>query len=152
MKKGSIMTIESRRKMRAKKLGKPSWNKGKKLSTIHRKNLSDSHKGNTNSQRQKETAKANWTGEKNPRWKGGITPQIRQIRGSLEMKLWRKAVFERDGYTCIWCGITGGLLHADHIKPFSLFPELRFAIDNGRTLCADCHRTTDTYAMRIPKK
>jgi len=68
-----------------------------------------------------------------------------RIRKSKEYKLWRTAVFERDDYTCIWCGIRGNYLNADHIKPFALFPELRFAIDNGRTLCVDCHKKTGTW-------
>jgi hypothetical protein len=89
-----------------------------------------------------------YKGEKHYNWKGGITPINETIRRSVEYKLWRKSVFERDKYTCVWCGKTGGTLHADHIKPFALFPELRFAIDNGRTLCVDCHKTTETFGHR----
>lgn len=75
-------------------------------------------------------------------WRGGITPLIKKLRNSSEYKIWRKAVFERDNYTCIWCGKKGGELNADHIKQFAYYPELRFAIDNGRTLCVSCHRKT----------
>ena len=85
-------------------------------------------------------------GENHWNWKGGITPRS---LNSLEYKLWRTAVFERDNYTCIWCGDNkGGNLEADHIKPWCDYPELRFAIDNGRTLCKTCHRTTNTYGGR----
>lgn len=80
------------------------------------------------------------SGEKHPNWQGGITPINKKIRRSFENKEWRKSVFERDNYTCIECGIKGGKLNADHIKPFSLFPELRFDINNGRTLCQNCHK------------
>ena len=94
-------------------------------------------------------------GENNPNWRGGVTPVHLRIRTSLEYKLWRRSVFERDSYTCIWCGVkgnqTGGYLQADHIKPFAFFPELRFAIDNGRTLCKNCHKKTNTYARNKPQ-
>lgn len=90
-------------------------------------------------------------GKDSPNWRGGITPLHRKIRNSKEYALWRTAVFERDDYTCIWCGQCGGTLNADHIKPFALYPELRFAIDNGRTLCEECHRTTDTYGVLSKK-
>lgn len=91
--------------------------------------------------------------EDNPSWKGGITPQHVFIRKSKEYKIWRKAVFERDNYTCVWCGDRQKAGHqvtlqADHIKPFAYYPELRFAIDNGRTLCVSCHRKTDTFGHK----
>lgn len=79
-------------------------------------------------------------GELNPAWKGGITPENRKIRASINYRLWREAVFAKDNWTCQECGWRGCKLHADHIKPFAIFPELRFAIDNGQTLCVGCHR------------
>lgn len=97
-------------------------------------------------------------GEKCHLWRGGITGWQRKIRESLEYRLWRKSVFERDNFTCIWCGykshkkVNGKSdIQADHIKPFASFPELRFAIDNGRTLCIECHRLTDTFGKRTIK-
>lgn len=84
-------------------------------------------------------------GKKHHAWKGGVTPINEKIRKSFEYKLWREAVYKRDNWTCVFCEQRGVKLNADHIKPFAHYPELRFAIDNGRTLCKPCHRTTDTY-------
>lgn len=83
-------------------------------------------------------------GENHHWWKGGLTTINNKIRHSLEYKLWRTSVFVRDNRTCIWCGSKEDI-QADHIKPFAYFPELRFAIDNGRTLCKSCHKTTETF-------
>ena len=77
-------------------------------------------------------------------WKGGISKVNRTFKASfqntIEFRLWRTAVFTRDNYTCVWCGSNkSGTLNADHIQEFALYPELRLAIDNGRTLCRECH-------------
>ena len=63
---------------------------------------------------------------------------------SPQYKKWRKLVFQRDNYTCALCGIQGGQkgkgIVAHHIKKWSQFPDLRFHIDNGITLCrTPCH-------------
>ena len=73
-------------------------------------------------------------------WQGGITSENKKIRNSLEMSLWREAVFARDNWTCQKCGESGGYLHPHHIFNFAAYLDLRFAIDNGITLCKECHK------------
>lgn len=90
----------------------------------------------------------------NGRKKGWVTPENHRIRGSSKYDCWRKAVFKRDNWTCVTCKARSGsgkpvTLNADHIKPFAYYPELRFELSNGRTLCKECHRKTDTYGWRI---
>lgn len=81
----------------------------------------------------------------------GKTTENMKIRKSKEYKQWRQSVFERDDYTCQACGQKGGGLNADHIKPFAYFPELRFELSNGRTLCVPCHLKTDSFGNRARK-
>lgn len=126
----------------------PAWNKGKKGGTP------GSFTSNTFT---RDFLSNKMMGDKNPNWKGGVSKESDIIRKSIEYKLWRQAVFERDQFTCVWCGHkSNGLrpsdIHPDHIKPFADYPELRFAIDNGRTLCIPCHKTTDTWGFRKNKK
>lgn len=119
---GRYSSPETRHKM-------GSANRGKRLSIETRKKLSDSHK-----------KIINWN------WRGGdCRTQDKKIRQSIEYKLWREAVFQRDDWTCQICKNRGGELNADHIKSFSTHFELRFNIDNGRTLCIDCHKKTPNY-------
>lgn len=122
------------------KPGQPSWNKG-----LKRSGMSGKH----HSEATKKKMRLSSSGSRASNWKGGISPLNKIIRRSLQYRIWRELVFKRDNYTCIWCNKRGGELHPDHIKPFSLFPELRFDINNGRTLCIECHKQTDTYGGKV---
>ena len=105
-------------------------------------------KGNTgkhHSLETKEKMRLHMIGDKNPHWKGGITKQNQAARNSLEYSEWRKKVFERDKYTCQECAQIGGQLEVDHLKQFAYYPELRYEVSNGKTLCHSCHCKTPTY-------
>lgn len=134
-KKRKPFSDETIEKMR----GRIGWNKGKKTSEETRRKLSEVHKARK---------------EKNNFWKGGVTQIQLQIRHCFEYRQWRSDIFTRDDYTCQYCGDRGGELNADHYpKMFStIFHENKIKsledglkceefwnINNGRTLCRECH-------------
>lgn len=83
--------------------------------------------------------------EKHWKWNGGVSKNRHKGK---EYILWRVAVFTRDNFTCQNCHAKG-YLEAHHIKSWALYPELRYAIDNGITLCKLCHQKTDTYPKQF---
>lgn len=106
---------------------------------------------------------ATWIqGDKNPNWKGGKTALMDAIRTCSRYKEWRRMVFDRDGYRCVFCG-REGRVQADHVKPLAVLVDMAgistleealeadelFDAENGRTLCGDCHRETDTFGVNF---
>lgn len=75
-------------------------------------------------------------------WKGGTKSAKHGDRGTPAYREWRNAVFARDCHTCQICTVYlgGGDLEAHHCKPYAEFPELRFDIENGVTLCHYHHQ------------
>lgn len=113
------------------------------------------NKGGTLSKETKLKISAALRGEKNHRWRGGITSSAYMVRHSLEYKWWRDEIYKRDNNRCVMCGIQGErdspYLIVDHIKSFHYFPELRLEISNGRVLCRNCHSQTETYGGNVHK-
>ena len=83
-------------------------------------------------------------GKNNYNWKNGIYATNERIRHTFRYTLWRKNVYKRDNYSCKVCGkhCQNKEIIAHHIKSFSAFPNMRFILSNGITLCRSCHIIT----------
>lgn len=88
------------------------------------------------------------SGDKSHMWRGGITEKNKLDRSKFGQQL-QKKVLERDNYTCQMCSKTECALQVDHIQPWAEYVELRFDINNCRTLCMDCHYLI-TYGKKKP--
>jgi hypothetical protein len=86
----------------------------------------------------RECAFKHKVGENATAYKDGKSLERQRGRDSQELKNWRKSVFKKDNYRCGHCK-TNKNLQAHHIKSYADFPDLRFIISNGLTLCIDCH-------------
>lgn len=154
-----IKTPEHREKLRQANLGKKYSKeridkmikklKGRKLSDEHKKKISNSEKG-----------------KNHYNWKGGITPLSKRIKKSYRYIKWRSDIFTRDNWTCQTCREKGCFLEVHHIKAFSIIIkecnidtidkaekcEELWDINNGITLCKECHKLTENYKGRLNKK
>jgi len=80
------------------------------------------------------------SGKNHWNWKGGITPERTKIWHSKKYQEWRTTVYKRDNYTCQKCGdCSGGNLIPHHKDNFADYPKKRFKLNNGITLCNNCH-------------
>jgi 5-methylcytosine-specific restriction endonuclease McrA len=118
----------------------------------HRKRLSDLAKkrvGNKNSffgkthslevkQKLSKLAKDR-TKQRNPNYKHGKYKRRPRDFKISEFKPLRSFVFNRDKYTCHYCKVKGGHLHAHHIIPYWVKNEAFLDKDNLITVCSLCH-------------
>lgn len=75
--------------------------------------------------------------ENSANWRGGITSKNKLERIKFS-KTVAKEIYKRDNYTCQLCGSQKDL-QVDHIQSWAEYVELRFSMDNCRTLCMKCH-------------
>ena len=95
--------------------------------------------------------------------KVGIYKEIkRKIRNSYKYRQWRCDVLTRDNFICQLCGDKNKIVEVHHIvslasiiRKYNILSmkeasvrEKIWDINNGQTLCLDCHSTTDNYKGR----
>lgn len=80
-------------------------------------------------------------GENAYNWKGGMYKYERDhFSSTFESKKWTSDIYKRDNYTCQCCGKRGHKLNAHHLDGYNWCVEKRIDINNGITLCEDCHK------------
>lgn len=82
-------------------------------------------------------AKRGIFGEKTNRWiKDRSKLSQKQIRNDYAYQEWRKLVWTRDGFTCqLKDDNCSGKIISHHILPWRDYPEERYDVKNGITLC-----------------
>lgn len=124
-------------------------NLGRKLSKEHRKKISHSNLGKT---AWNSGLKGYLAGIKSPHWvkdRSELRTDRRKAYDS-RYKIWMKEVKDRDEWKCrIDNDECSGRLEAHHILPWSKFPELRYNINNGISLCHYHHPKSRNAEKRL---
>ena len=138
---GRKLSIQHRKKLSKVRIGK-RWTDGQRIKFMKYLNTNGHPmKGKTHTKKARRKiscAMKRKTGKDSHNWRGGITAKDKLERHKFQ-RIIQKQVFERDNYTCQMCDTRGGYLQVDHIQSWADYVELRFSMDNCRTLCMDCH-------------
>jgi len=137
MKKGQKMTKEQVRKL---SLINPKPWLGKKFSDEHRRKISEARKGFKMSDEQRKKLSEIKKGCNHPNWKGGVKLENQKFRVTREYREFLSKILLRDGDICkIDNKDCGGPLEIHHILNSMDYPELRYEVNNGITLCRNHH-------------
>lgn len=150
--KGKTIPLEIRQKISESSIGRKVWNTGKKELRIEvLKKQSISHIGKKISEEARQRLREARKGEGNPNWKKDRTKLKRKDhRKSYADLNWKRCVKKRDNNKCmINNGDCRGHLEAHHILPYKDFPELRYDINNGISLCYFHHPRKNSEVLRL---
>lgn len=138
VKTGVVASEETLKKM---SLSSPKVWLGKKFSEEHRKKIGLSNLGKQMSVESREKMRISKTGESHWRWYKDRTKLKKQEdRRSSAVDEWRKNIYKRDEYKCKFSNKDcKGRIEAHHILNWEDFPELRYNLDNGITVCHHHH-------------
>ena len=120
---------------------KPPYRKGFKLSEDHKRKIN--RRGWKPSKEIKRKISLSLGGTGTP-----IRPRKRYYHTRDERYMrWRSKVFERNNWVCQTCDKRSQVgeriyLEPHHIKGWTKYPKLRYEVENGITLCLECHRLT----------
>jgi len=135
---GKKLSEEHKKKISLALKGRISGMFGKKATPKQLESLS---KGRIKGKKFSEEFRNRRRGAGNPNWRGGVS---RDRHCGDEYKKWRSDIFQRDNWTCQTCGARSSVgnqvyLEAHHIKSWIKYKELRYEVNNGVTLCKECH-------------
>ena len=153
---GGKLSDETRKKMSLARMGEKNPFFGRKLTPEESKRMSEIRKNNPNRARywlgkkrspetiakMSQNRKGKMTGKNHFAWKedrNSLKDDYKDRGGQLH-RAWSRAVKNRDGWKCKISNDTcSGKLESHHILGWKDYPELRYQINNGITLCHAHH-------------
>lgn len=141
-------------------IGKPCpWNAGRKWTEERRKEFSELMKSKIRTPEHNRRISEGQRGMKRGTpWNKGKKNPDAQGRNHYhwvggDRRYWKRAVMERDNYTCRECGFSDmEIMEVHHIKPVCLNPELKNDPANLITLCPNCHRRKTLRDKKVISK